>query len=190
MKNIFLIASVALSLWGLVLGLKSILRGYFKPQRMSRFLFFLIFVLLFLTLLAQGDKNSIYVAFIAMISTFLIFVLSIKKGMGGASKFDFLILAMALIALSAWVLSNNPFLGLVMTILAGILAYIPTILKAIKFPETEDWFFYSVYSLASFFSLISIEEFTLAKVIFPVYLILANSLLVTIIIVRLKKMKK
>lgn len=77
-----------------------------------------------------------------------------------------------------------------MTILAGILAYIPTILKAIKFPETEDWFFYSVYSLASFFSLISIKEFTLAKVIFPVYLILANSLLVTIIIVRLKKMKK
>ena len=100
MREAFLFISVVLSLWGLVLGLKSILRGYFKPQRMTRFLFFLIFVLLFGTLFVQGDRNSIYVAFIAMISTFLIFVLSIKKGMGGASKFDFAVLMMALIALT------------------------------------------------------------------------------------------
>ncbi len=190
MREAFLFISVVLSLWGLVLGLKSILRGYFKPQRMTRFLFFLIFVLLFGTLFVQGDRNSIYVAFIAMISTFLIFVLSIKKGMGGASKFDFAVLMMALIALTVWVLSNDPLLGLLMTIVAGILAYIPTIIKAWELPETEDWFFYLVYALASLFSILSIKDFTLAKLAFPVYLTLANGVLISIIVLRKRRLKR
>jgi hypothetical protein len=85
---------------------------------MTRLLFFLIFVLLFVSLSVQGDVNSVYVAFIAMISTCLIFILSIKRGIGGVSLFDMLVLLGAVIALVIWALSNNPLLGLLMTLVA------------------------------------------------------------------------
>lgn len=187
MKNVFLAISVGFSLWGLIIGLKSILKGRFKPQRMTRFLLFLIFVLIFASLLVQGDKNSIYIAFITMISTFLIFILSIKRGIGGFSIFDFGVLFATIIALVIWGLSNNPLLGLLMTLVAWSFAYVPTIIKSWIIPKTEDWFFYLVYVVASLFSILSIKEYTLANLAFPMYLIFANSLLVFIIIFRKNK---
>lgn len=184
MENIFLIMSVVFSIWGLVIGVKSILKGYFKPQRMTRLLFFLIFVLLFVSLSVQGDVNSVYVAFIAMISTCLIFILSIKRGVGGVSLFDILVLLGAVIALVIWIVSNSPLFGLLMTLVAWSFAYIPTIIKSWKEPGTEDWFFYLVYILASVFSILSIQEYTLANLVFPLYLVCANSILVFVIIFR------
>ena len=74
-----------------------------------------------------------------------------------------------------------------MTLVAWSFAYVPTIIKSWIIPKTEDWFFYLVYVVASLFSILSIKEYTLANLAFPMYLIFANSLLVFIIIFRKNK---
>jgi len=145
---------------------------------------------LFVSLFVQGDVNSIYVAFIAMISTCLIFILSIKRGVGGVSIFDFAVLLGAVLALVIWIVSNNPLLGLLMTLVAWSFAYMPTVIKSWKNPETEDWFFYLVYMLASVFSILSIQEYTLANLAFPLYLVCANSIVVCVIVFRKRKLFK
>ncbi len=157
---------------------------------MTRFLFMLIFVLIFVFLFIEKDVNSIYVAFIAAFGTIVIFLMSIKNGMGGRSKFDFVVLGVALTALGMWILVGNSLAGLLMSILAGVMAYIPTYIKSWEKPKTEDWFFYLIYALASVFSILSIREFTLAKLVFPVFLALSNGTLIFIIVLRKNLLKK
>jgi hypothetical protein len=51
------------------------------------------------TLLAQGDRNAIYIIFVIFVGNLIIFLLSIKRGVGGTTKFDILVLMMALVSL-------------------------------------------------------------------------------------------
>jgi len=91
-KFIFLVISVIIGFITPIIGIRSVLKGGFKPQRMTRFLIFVISLLFVGTLLAQGDRNGVFIAIAQLIGSLIIFILSIKKGMGGTEKFDFFIL--------------------------------------------------------------------------------------------------
>jgi len=123
MKNLFLILSVLIACISPIIGIRSILKGKFKPQRMTRFLLFLVSLLFIGTLLAQGDRNTIYVILVIGLGNLIIFLLSIKNGMGGTTKFDILVLLMAIVTLTIWKVSNNPVLGLVMSIVTNFIAF-------------------------------------------------------------------
>jgi hypothetical protein len=82
-----------------MVGISSILKGKFKPQRMTRFLLFLVSFLFIGTLLAQGDRNSIYPIFVIFLGNLVIFILSIKYGVGGTTKLDMLVLSLAILSL-------------------------------------------------------------------------------------------
>ena len=189
MKNLFLILSVAIACISPIIGIRSILKGKFKPQRMTRFLLFLVSLLFIGTLLAQGDRNAIYVILVIGLGNLIIFLLSIKNGMGGTTKFDILVLSMAIVTLTIWKVSNNPVLGLVMSIVANFIAFWPTIIKAWHLPGTEEWRIYAFYVLSSIFTILSISNFTFGKVVSPVYVIFMNGFLTLMIVLRKKILK-
>jgi hypothetical protein len=99
MKQVFLVLSIVLSLLSFLVGIISIIKGKFKPQRMSRFLLFLITLLLVFSLIAQGDRNAVWLALAMMTGSLSIFLLSIKKGLGGRSVLDIVVFFMVLISL-------------------------------------------------------------------------------------------
>jgi len=123
---------------GFSFGIFSIIKGKFRPQRMTRFLLLLISALFVSTLLASKDGNSIYFASIMLIGTLIMFLLSLKKGIGGRSKTDMLVLCMVIGSLIVWYTTKSALLGLLMSLLTDFLAFGPTILKAWLMPETED----------------------------------------------------
>jgi len=100
MKNLFLILSVVIACISPIIGIRSILKGKFKPQRTTRFLLLLVSFLFIGTLLAQGDRNAIYIIFVIFIGNLIIFLLSIKRGVGGTTKFDILVLLTTLVSLT------------------------------------------------------------------------------------------
>jgi len=59
MENILLALAAMVSLSAYAIGAVSIIKGKFRPQRMTRFLLLLISLLFVGTLLAQGDTNAI-----------------------------------------------------------------------------------------------------------------------------------
>lgn len=171
MKNIFLTMSVVISLSAYIVGIYSIIRGNFRPQRMTRFLLLLISLLFVGTLFAQGDRNAIYLALVTFIGTLAIFILSIKKGIGGTTKLDLVVFFMALFSLVVWYTTKNPILGLSMSIITDFIAFFPTLVKSWILPETEEWKFYILDVFSSLCSLLSISVFTFGKVIFPIYMV-------------------
>ena len=138
MKQIFLLISIIVGIIAPTVGAYSIIKGKFRPQRMTRFLLVLITFLIVATLFAQKDRNAIYLASITFLGALTIFILSMKKGIGGTTKSDIIICCMTIASLIIWQTTKNAILGLSMSILTASLAFIPTIIKSWKSPETEE----------------------------------------------------
>lgn len=185
-KFIFLIISIIFGFVSPMIGIYSIVKGGFRPQRMTRFLIFLIGLLFVGTLFAQGDRNSIFIAITQLLCSFIMLLLSIKKGIGGYGKFDIFIFCMAILSLTVWKTTNNPTLGLIMSIATDLMAMTPTLIKTWKLPHTEEWTFYMSDVMASFFSILSIALYSLENLAFPVYVFVINMVSVTMILGRKK----
>lgn len=169
-----------------MIGIYSIVRGDFRPQRMTRFLIFLLSLLMVGTLWAQGDRNGIFIAGAQLVGGFIILLLSIKKGIGGYGLFDGVVLVMTIVSLVVWQTTNNPVLGLIMSIVTDLIAFSPTIVKTWKLPWTEEWKFYMSDVVASFFSILSISAYTVGNLAFPAYILAINTLSVVMILGRKK----
>jgi len=189
MKNVFLTLSVIIGLMAPLVGIYSMLKKKFRPQRMTRFLLVSLNFLFVGTLFAQGDRNAIYLASAILLSNLVVFVLSIKYGIGGTTKLDIFILFMTIFSLFIWQSTRNPVLGLVMSIITDFIAVIPTLVKTWVIPETEEWRFYIVDSISGFFNILSISVFTIGKLAFPLYVFFISSTLGLIIILRKKYLK-
>ncbi len=186
MKSFFLTLSIVFGFITPIIGITAVVRGNFKPQRMTRLLIFLISLLFVGTLFEQGDKNGIFLALAQLIGSFIILTLSIKKGMGGTEKFDFLVFFLVALSLIIWKTTKNPGLGLTLSILTDFLAFLPSLIKTWKYPQTEDWKFYLSDTVASLFSILSIKSYSIANLSFPIYIFLINTACVSMILGRNK----
>ncbi len=190
MNQIFLALSIIAGFVSPIIGVASVLKGSFRPQRMTRFLIFLVSLLFVGTLYAQGDRNSIYMASAQLLGSAALFYLSLKRGMGGNTRLDWIVFVMALVSLVVWQTNNNPLLGLLMSIVTDFIAFVPTLIKTWKYPGTEEWKFYMSDVVASFFSILSIVAFSLSNVVFPVYILLINTTSVLMILGRRQYLSK
>ena len=172
--NLFLISSIISSFVTPFIGIRAIFRGEYKPQRMTRFIVWFVTLLFVGTLFAQGDRNGIFIALVQLLSTSAIFFLSFKYGMGGTSKTDFIVLALAILAIYVWKTTANPTLALYMSILADFIGFLPTLVKCYVKPYTEDWKFYTSDIIAGGLNLLSVSSFLLKDFAFPLYIFLIN----------------
>lgn len=184
MNSTFLVLSIIVGFVSPIIGVSSVLKGSFRPQRMTRFLIMLVSVLFVGTLFTNGDRNGIYLASAQLIGSIAMFYLSLKRGIGGNTKLDWIVFIMALGSLLVWQMTNNAFLGLVMSILTDFIGFVPTLVKTWKYPGTEEWKFYMSDVVASFFSILSISAFLLSNMVFPVYILLINITSVVMILGR------
>ena len=190
MNQIFLIISIITGFVSPIIGVTSVLKGRFRPQRMTRFLIFLISLLFVGTLHAQGDRNSIYMATTQLLGSAALFYLSLRRGMGGNTKFDWVVFTMAIGSLIIWQTTKNPLLGLLMSLMTDFIGFVPTLIKTWKYPETEEWKFYMSDVVASFFSILSITVVSLSNLAFPVYILLINITSVVMILGRKRYLDK
>lgn len=188
MLNIFILISTVLALISPIVYSVAILRGEAKPHRTTRFVLLLITSLTTLSLFAQGNRVAIYLAGVSTLQSIIVFILSIKYGMGGWSKSDIICLVFALIGIILWRITKNPVVALYFAIGADFIGMIPAIIKTYHFPETEIWLFFALDVLAAIFSLLALEKWTLEEFSYPIYIMLINLIMVLLILVRPKRL--
>lgn len=184
MKETFLSLSIIVGFISPLIGISSVIWGEFRPQRMTRLLIFLLSLLFVGTLLAQGDRNGIYIAVAQLFGSLVILLLSIRKGIGGWNTLDKVVLLLTLLSLLVWKTTDNALLGLVMSAVTDFIGFVPTIVKTWHYPETEEWKFYLSDVISSGLSLLSLTSYTLATTTFPAYILFINLLGVALILGR------
>lgn len=182
MKQIFLILSSLTALISPIVYARAILKGEAKPQRTTRLVLLLITSLTTASLFAQHDKVAIWLAGISTLQSILIFILSIKYGMGGWAKKDLLCLFIALCGILLWKTTSNPTLALYSAIFADFAGMIPALIKTFHYPQTEVWSFYLLDVFAAGFNLLALRGWTLQEYSYPIYIMLINLSMVFLII--------
>ena len=170
----------------------SILRGKNKPQRITRFVVFGTILLGTFALYANHDWPTFWLNVVYCVSNLLIFLLSIKYGMGGWAKTDIACLVISGIGILIWQITSEPLLALFASIFANIIGNIPALLKTYKFPKTETWIYYFLGIFANGIILFAQKSFSFGKYVFPIYIVLLNTTFLFLILrgVILKTIKK
>ena len=193
LQTIFITLSLIFGLITPIIGITSIFKGVYKPQRMTKFIYLIISVVIIASMVFSNDTSAIYLALVQGLATLGIFTLSLKYGVGGVGKLDLGVLVLALLAIVGWKTTNNPFVGLYLSVFADAVGIIPTLPKIYKDPHSEEPFYYISDIVSGFFSclaLVSVNEFgNIEKNLFPVYILLLNLVVFLIITIRRKALK-
>lgn len=121
---------------------------------------------------ADANQGTLVLAAIMATHGVVIFAMSLWRGMGGTSVFDWLCFGLSIIGLIGWQVSGNALVGLWFAIFADIMAFIPAYVKTWKHPHTEGHWFYTLGAIGTALSLVAYPF--QATSVFQVYLILSS----------------
>lgn len=184
MMNPLIFFSSALAFVSYIVYIHAIVKGKAKPHRTSRFVVLLITTLSTASLFAQGSIVAIWLSAIFMIGSCVVFLLSLRFGMGGREKTDIACLVIAVIGIIVWKQTANPVYALFASIGADFVGQIPMLIKTYRHPETEVWTFYFLDVLAALVSVLALTEVTVRESVFPMYIIFIDGLTIYFILRR------
>jgi hypothetical protein len=180
-RNVFLVAGTILPLISSIVYIHAILRRNVRPQRMTRLLMMVISALSFAALVISHDMPSSLLAFTSFLPAIVLWVLSIKRGIGGRDRLDFVCFALCCAGLVFWLLSGNSYFGLVLSVIADLVACVPSLVKTARLPHTELISYYFIDTVAGCFIAL-VAERSVNNLLYPLYLATINGAFAVVIL--------
>lgn len=115
-------------------------------------------------------------------------ILALKYGTKDITRGDKISLIAALLAIIPWVLTDNPLWSVILVTLIDLLAYYPTIRKSWHEPHEEALLSYTIGTVKFGLSVMALSNFTLVTTLYPVAIIIANIVLISMCLWRRKSL--
>jgi hypothetical protein len=181
-----LFATIAgvLGIAGVVPYVRDILLRKTKPERAMWWIYTALFALLFYAQLSAGAHDLLIVTAIYVLSSAVIATLSLRYGYGSFHARDGVSLGIAAIGLVMWLWTNNPLLAILMVIIVDFAGFWLTLVKTWHAPHSETLISWELTLIATVFSAFSGGSWKVSIIIYPIYAIAADALLVWLIIYR------
>ena len=122
---------------------------------------------------AGANLGAYQTGFFAFV-TILICMLSLKYGEKNISRTDCLFLALALLAIPVWLITNTALYAVLIVLIIDILGYLPTIRKSITKPHEENALAYFIAAISFGMAALAIEHYSLTTAIYPIVIMLMN----------------
>jgi len=132
-----------------------------------------------------GGIGSIPTA-ISEMFTILIFIVSLRYGFRNIVRKDTYFLMAALLGLIPWALTNDPTISVIIVVGIDVVAFIPTLRKTWRKPESETPVLYAMNVLRHILTLFSLEAYNVATTLHSIAMIVTNTVM-TAFILRRKK---
>jgi len=175
--------AICLNLIGQVLYIRSIVQGKSKPNLVTWIIWMLApFIGVFFQLKA-GAGLSVLPIFMAGFGPLIIITaaLLVKNAFWKIHKLDIYCGLLSVTALVLYIITHNISLSILFAILADVLAFMPTYIKAWSFPETESHHAYSWATISNLIGLLIIKEWSFPIYSFGLYLMLGNIVMIFVI---------
>ncbi len=136
--------------------IRSILRGATKPHQFTWLIFSIVNGIVALSQFLTGGRLSVLVYLLYFIYAVLYFIFSLKYGVRNSSRYDRLLLSVALITIVLWVLTRDNTLAIWLTILIDTFATTMLVLKIRAHPGTEPFRLWLLGTSAVVFSCLTL----------------------------------
>lgn len=179
-----IIASI-LAVIGNVSYLHDVIRGKVKPHPYTWFIWSIVSMTTFFGGLAKGAGIGALPTGIAEGFTILIFLFSLTQLFAGNAghirKVDNYFLAAALIGLIPWALTKDPTISVVIVVMIDLIAFVPTMRKTWRHPNTEKPLLYGMNSSRHILTLFSLGSYNIATTFHSIAMIFTNTIMVLLI---------
>ncbi len=186
MKELLGLIAVALTIIGHLPYIKDIIKGKTKPHVFTWIVWAVVTILAFLGQWQKGGGAGSWTTGATGLITILIALLSLKKGSRDIRKSDKLFFIAALVSTAPWYLTKDPTISIVIITLIDVFAFIPTIRKTFKSPDSETFFTYALNILRHGLSMTALANYNLATYLYPLSLLIMNGV-VTFTIIKYRK---
>ena len=181
-KN-FVIFGALLNLIGSSTYAYATLRGRTKPNRVTWFLWALAPLIAFSASVKAGVGLPALMTFMVGFGPLLIFLSSFvnRKAFWQITKLDICCGIISVLALMLWLVTGSGFIAILFSIIADLIAGIPTLIKAYKNPETESYTVFLFASISAVITLLAIDKWEFSYYAFPLYILAICSILFVLI---------
>jgi hypothetical protein len=150
--------------------------GSAQPNRITWLLWGIFPMVIFVAQRAQGVEGVSWTSFAAGILPLLIFAASFfnPNAYWRSEARDYWLMAAAIAGIVLWALTDNPNLAILFSLLADILAGVPTLIKAYRHPRSESWIAYAISTFGFGLSVLSIHAYSFENTAFAAYVCILN----------------
>lgn len=184
MIQYFVFIGAFVQLVGTIIYIKKIVKGDVKPNKVTWFLWFLAPSIGVSAALSKGVGLSVVPVFMSGFGPLLIFIASFvnKNSYYKIGQFDYFCGFFSIVALFFWWITKDPAIAIAFALMSDIFAAIPTLIKSLKYPQTEsvEVYFAGLFNSLTCFSAIRVWNFV--ELAFPIYLVLVNLLSIIFIL--------
>lgn len=185
---VFLAAII--NLIGALLYAYSVVKGNTRPNRVTWFILSFAPMLAFAAMMFQGVtfRESLF-TLMTGISPLIIFISTFfaKQPKWKITKFDLTCGALSVLGLILWLILQEGNVAIVFAILADGLAFLPTLIKAFRYPESESPWAFMMGIVATTIALAVVTTYDFKHLAFPLYILTADVLATLFIYFKLGK---
>ena len=189
-QEFFGVLALALGLYGSGLYIFSILKKESRPHFYTFLIWSIITWIGFCAQFTDHAGPGMWVMLFTALATTITAILAIPFGTKDITKSDFIFLILSLSAIVPWLMTNDPFLSVLMICLIDGLAMIPTIRKSWNDPWGENLKSYGLHNAKFFLSLFAITNITFVTLAYPIAVITVNLFLIIACLYRRRTIAK
>jgi hypothetical protein len=157
------------------------LRGVTRPHRGTWLIWSVLAIVVCLSQRADGASWSLLMVAAQALLTSLIFVLAIRRGEGGISASDQLMIAIAAGGVIGWMIAEEPIIATACVVGADVIAAALMIPKTYRDPDSETLATFAFASLGGLLAAGAVGMPDLSLLVYPIYFCLVNGAIAILI---------
>lgn len=179
----FVILGAILNITGSASYTLSTLKGRAKPNPITWFIWAVVPLVAFCAQIQKGVGWQSIMTLMVGFGPLLVFASSFvnKKAYWKITRLDVSCGILSIVALILWAVTREGEVAIIISILADLLAGLPTIIKAYRDPESENSDIYRNSALSAAITLLTIKTWTFANSGFALYILMLCVTLYTLV---------
>ena len=174
MKETFAILAALLVIVGHAPYLRDLLRRKIEPHAYTWFVWSIVSGITLAGQLVSGAGWGALPTAVAEAFTVLILLFSLRFGFKHVTRTDTVFLVIALLGLIPWALTKDPTLSVIIAVSIDLVAFIPTLRKASRYPETETPILYGTNVFRHVLTMLSLSSYNIATTLHSIAMLVAN----------------
>lgn len=189
MTQVFGLASGLVSIISFLPYIRDVFRGTTKPERASWLIWTTLGSIAFFSQLAKGATDSLWMTAAQTVGVVIIFLLSLRFGVGGLTKRDKIALFFAAVGLVMWYLTSEAAIALFIVIGIDGIGMFLTAIKSYERPESETLIAWILFGVSGLFGMFAVGKWDPVLLSYPFYIFIANIVVVAAIYLGKRKIR-